>query len=132
MEAPVMYEAFADATKAITWAISSGVASRLIGTVESSAALFSAVLVKRVSMPVSVVPTAITFTRTPVPATSSAADNCTSQFRRFTIQTCFMQSVYRIGQGFEAFDFFRARKRGVYRQEFSTPSGRASFQRTPA
>src|ERR1700720_1339422 len=54
MEAPVMYEAFAEATKAITCAISSGVARRLTGTLETSAALFSSVLVKRVSMPVRV------------------------------------------------------------------------------
>src|SRR6266478_4975142 len=74
MEAPVMYDAFAEATKAITSAISFGVARRLAGTVETSAALFASVLVKRVSMPVSVVPGATTFTRTPVPATSSAAD----------------------------------------------------------
>ena len=74
IEAPVMYDAFAEATKAITRAISSGVAKRLAGTVDTSAALFLSVLVKRVSMPVSVVPGATTFTRTPVPATSSAAD----------------------------------------------------------
>src|SRR6267378_4026531 len=69
-----MYEAFAEATKTITWAISSGVSRRLKGTVETSAALFSPVLVKRVSIHVSVVPGATTFTRTPVSATSSAAD----------------------------------------------------------
>src|SRR5580704_17636611 len=57
-----MYEAFAEATKTITWAISSGVARRLTGTVETSVALFSSVLVKRVSIPVSVVPGATTFT----------------------------------------------------------------------
>src|SRR5712692_1967680 len=74
IDAPVMYEAFAEATKTITFAISSGLARRLTGTVETSAALFSSVLVKRVSIPVSVVPGATTFTRTPVPATSSAAD----------------------------------------------------------
>ena len=51
-----MYDAFAEATKAITWAISSGAARRLTGTVETSAALFSSVLVKRVSIPVSAVP----------------------------------------------------------------------------
>lgn len=43
MDAPVMYEARADATKAITCAISSGVARRLSGTVETSAVLFSSV-----------------------------------------------------------------------------------------
>src|SRR4029077_8982114 len=74
MDAPVMYEASAEATKAITCAISSGVARRLTGTVETSAALLSSVSVKRVSIPVSVVPGATTFTRTPLPATSSAAD----------------------------------------------------------
>jgi hypothetical protein len=36
MDAPVIYEAFAEATKTITCAISSGVASRLTGTVETS------------------------------------------------------------------------------------------------
>ena len=51
-----MYEASAEVTKTITRAISSGVPRRLTGTVETSAALFSAVLVKRVSIPVSVVP----------------------------------------------------------------------------
>jgi hypothetical protein len=74
IEAPVMYDAFAEATKAITCAISSGAATRLTGTMETSAALFSSMLVKRVSIPVSVVPGATTLTRTPVPATSSAAD----------------------------------------------------------
>jgi hypothetical protein len=72
IEAPVMYDAFAEATKAITRAISSGVAKRLTGTVETSAALFFSVLVKRVSIPVSVVPGATTFTRTPVEKFSRA------------------------------------------------------------
>src|SRR5258707_14088264 len=69
-----MYDASAEATKAITCAISSGVARRLRGTVETSAALLSSGLVKRASMPVSGVPGATTLTRTPGPATSSAAD----------------------------------------------------------
>jgi len=47
MDVPVMYDAFAEATNAITRAISSGAARRLTGTVETSAALFSSVLVKR-------------------------------------------------------------------------------------
>ena len=45
-----------------------------IGTVVTSAALFFGVPVKRLSMPVSVGPGATALTRTPDPATSSAAD----------------------------------------------------------
>ena len=46
-----MYEAFVEPTKTITCAISSGVAVRFTGTVETSAATFSSVTEKRESIP---------------------------------------------------------------------------------
>jgi len=96
-----MYEAFADATKAITWAISSGVARRLIGTVETSAALFSAVLVKRVSIPVSVVPGATTFTANSGPCNFQCCGFCHSFHSVFAayINGCSGGTDASIGRG---------------------------------
>src|SRR6267378_2126800 len=71
---PVMNEAEAEATKTIARAISSGLPNRPSGTVDTSAALFWGLPVKRSSMPVSVGPGATALTRTPEAAPSSAAD----------------------------------------------------------
>ena len=57
----------------MVWAISSGRPIRFVGTVATSPAFFSSVPVNRVSIPVSIGPGATTLTRTPDPATSSAA-----------------------------------------------------------
>ena len=68
-----MKEALSEATNTIAWAISSGKPARLSGTRETNAVFFSSLPVNRFSIPVSMGPGAITLTRTPDPATSSAA-----------------------------------------------------------
>src|ERR1700735_5872141 len=73
-EAPVMNEAFSDARNVMVLAISSGVPTRLRGTVAVRLAFLSAVPVKRFSIPVSIGPGATKLTRTPDAAASSAAD----------------------------------------------------------
>src|SRR5438876_394609 len=71
---PVMKEASSDAMKTIALASSSERPRRPIGTVVTSAALFSGVRVKRVNMPVSIGPGATLFTRIPDLTVSSATD----------------------------------------------------------
>src|SRR5712691_10902796 len=71
---PVTNEAEAEARKTIARPISSGLPIRPSGTVDTSAALFWGLPVKRSSMPVSVGPGATALTRTPEAAPSSAAD----------------------------------------------------------
>ena len=72
--APVLKDALSDARNTITWAISSGLPTRLSGTVETKPAFRSSVPVNRVNMPVSIGPGATTLTRTPNSAASSAAE----------------------------------------------------------
>ena len=67
-------DALSEERKAMVYAISSGFPTRLSGTVEANLAFLSAVPVKRFSIAVSIGPGAMTFTRTPAPAASSAAD----------------------------------------------------------
>ena len=69
-----MNDALSEERKAMVCAISSGFPTRLSGTVEASLAFLPAVPVNRFSIGVSIGPGAMTFTRTPVPAASSAAD----------------------------------------------------------
>ena len=69
-----MNAASSEAMKTIELPCSSGSPSRAIGTVDTKAALFSGVAVKRVNMPVSTGPGATAFTRIPEPTTSSATD----------------------------------------------------------
>ena len=69
-----MKEALSEETKRIAWAISSGFPARCSGTFATKPAFLSSVLAKRFSIAVSIGPGAMTFTRTPVPAASSAAD----------------------------------------------------------
>src|SRR5229473_4864106 len=66
---PVTKDATGEARNTAALAISSGFATRFIGTPATSPALFSALPVKRSSMPVSVAPGATALTRTPDPAT---------------------------------------------------------------
>src|SRR5579862_6432372 len=73
-EAPVMNEALSDARNMMVWAMSSGLPTRLSGTVAAKLAFLSTVPVKRFSIPVSTGPGATTLTRTPDAAASSAAD----------------------------------------------------------
>ena len=72
--APVLKDDLSDARNTIIWAISSGIPARLSGTPATKPAFFSAVPVKRSSMPVSMGPGATTLTRTPNSAASRAAD----------------------------------------------------------
>ena len=67
-----MNEAWSDAMKTIALATSSERPRRCIGTVVTKAALFSAVRVNRVNMPVSIGPGATLFTRMPDLTVSSA------------------------------------------------------------
>ena len=55
-EAPVMNDALSDARNAMVLAISSGLPTRLTGTVAARLAFLSAVPVKRFSIPVSIGP----------------------------------------------------------------------------
>src|SRR5271169_3832740 len=71
---PVIKAALSEARKTMASAISSGFPTRLSGTVETRPAFLSALPVKRLSISVSVGPGATALTRTPEPATSSAAD----------------------------------------------------------
>src|ERR1700691_5218364 len=73
-DAPVINDALPDARNMMVSAISSGLPTRLSGTVAARAAFLSAVAVKRFSIPVSIGPGATMFTRTPDAAASSAAD----------------------------------------------------------
>src|ERR1700739_3921538 len=73
-EAPVMNEALSEARNLMVLAISSGLPTRLSGTVAARLAFLSAVPVKRFSIPVSIGPGATVLTRTPEAAASSAAD----------------------------------------------------------
>src|ERR1700682_2807174 len=69
-----MNDALSDARNRIVWAISSGLPTRLSGTVADRAAFLSSEPVKRFSIPVSIGPGATMLTRTPDAAASSAAD----------------------------------------------------------
>src|ERR1700738_3733514 len=73
-DAPVMNDALADARNMMGWAISSGLPTRLSGTVAARPAFLSAVPEKRFSIPVSIGPGATMLTRTPEEAASSAVD----------------------------------------------------------
>src|SRR5947207_9186655 len=73
-DAPVMNDALSDARKTMVSAISSGLPTRLSGTVAARPAFLSSVPVKRFSIPVSIGPGATMLTRTPDEAASSAAD----------------------------------------------------------
>src|SRR5216684_3882556 len=73
-DAPVMNEALSDARNMMVWAISSGLPTRLSGTVAAKPAFLSAVPAKRLSIPVSIGPGATMLMRTPDEAASSAAD----------------------------------------------------------
>src|ERR1700686_804715 len=73
-DAPVMNDALSDARNIMVWAISSGLPTRLSGTVAAKLAFLSSVPVKRFSIPVSIGPGATMLTRTPDAAASSAAD----------------------------------------------------------
>src|SRR5580704_6755442 len=73
-DAPVMNDALSDARNMMVWAISSGLPTRLSGTVAARPAFLSGVPVKRSSIPVSIGPGATMLTRTPDAAASSAAD----------------------------------------------------------
>src|ERR1700738_3660896 len=73
-EAPVLNDALSDARNMMVWAISSGLPTRLSGTVAAKPAFLSAVPVNRFSIPVSIGPGATMLTRTPDAAASSAAD----------------------------------------------------------
>src|ERR1700732_3001631 len=73
-EAPVMNDALSDARNMMVWAISSGLPTRLSGTVAAKPAFLSAVPVNRFSIPVSIGPGATMLTLTPDAAASSAAD----------------------------------------------------------
>src|SRR5580692_12157137 len=73
-DAPVMNEALSDARNTMVWAISSGLPTRLSGTVAAKLAFLSALPAKRFSMAVSIGPGATLLMRTPVAAASSAAD----------------------------------------------------------
>src|SRR3989454_5552905 len=69
-----MNDALSDERKTIVCAISSGLPTRLSGTVAVRPAFLSSVPVKRFSIPVSIGPGATILTRTPDEAASSAAD----------------------------------------------------------
>src|SRR5260370_23274499 len=73
-DAPVMNEALSDARNMMVWAISSGLPTRLSGTVAAKLAFLSAVPVKRFSIPLSIGPGSTMLTRTPDAAASIAAD----------------------------------------------------------
>src|SRR6266853_6726808 len=73
-DAPVMNEALSDARNMMVWAISSGLPTRLSGTVAARPAFLSSVPAKRFSIPVSIGPGATMLMRTPDAAASSAAD----------------------------------------------------------
>src|SRR6266481_8035469 len=73
-DAPVINDALSDERKTIVCAISSGLPTRLSGTVAVRPAFLSSVPVKRFSIPVSIGPGATRLTRTPDGAASSAAD----------------------------------------------------------
>src|ERR1700682_6021821 len=73
-DAPVMNDALSDARNIMVWAISSGLPTRLSGTIAATAAFLSSVPVKRFNNPVSIGPGATVLTRTPDEAASSAAD----------------------------------------------------------
>src|SRR5580704_6615957 len=73
-EAPVMNEALSDARNVMVLAISSGLPTRLSGTVAARLAFLSVVPVKRFSIPVSTGPGETMLTRTPDAAASRAAD----------------------------------------------------------
>src|SRR5580700_9404263 len=73
-DAPVINDALSDARNMMVWAISSGLPTRLSGTVAAKPAFLSAVPVNRFSIPVSIGPGATMLTRTPDAAASSAAD----------------------------------------------------------
>src|SRR5438876_9636775 len=73
-DAPVMNDALSEARNMMAWAISSGLPTRLSGTVAARPAFLSSVPVKRFSIPVSIGPGATMLTRTAEEAASSAAD----------------------------------------------------------
>src|SRR5580658_154280 len=73
-DAPVTNDALSDARNMMVWAISSGLPTRLSGTVAAKLAFLSGVPVKRSSIPVSIGPGATMLMRTPDAAASSAAD----------------------------------------------------------
>jgi hypothetical protein len=73
-DAPVMKDALSNARNIMVWAISSGLPTRLSGTVAARPAFLSSVPVKRFNIPVSIGPGATMLTRTPEEASSSAAD----------------------------------------------------------
>src|SRR6202171_4022704 len=73
-DAPVMNDALSDARNRMVWAISSGLPTRLSGTVAARAAFLSLVPVKPFSIPVSIGPGATMLTRTPEEAASRPAD----------------------------------------------------------
>src|SRR5882762_8008994 len=73
-DTPVMNDALSDARNMMVWAISSGLPTRLSGTVAARPAFLSSVPVKRFSMSVAIGPGATKLTRTPEEAASSAAD----------------------------------------------------------
>jgi len=73
-----MYDAFCRSNKSDHMSDLLRCCQTLDGYCRDERRLFSSVLVKRVSMPVSVVPGATTFTRIPVPATSSGSGLCQS------------------------------------------------------
>src|ERR1700730_2780291 len=64
-DAPVTNDALSDARNMMVWAISSGLPTRLSGTVAAKPAFLSAVPVNRFSIPVSIGPGATMLTRTP-------------------------------------------------------------------
>jgi hypothetical protein len=66
-----MNDALSDARNMMVWAISSGLPTRLSGTVAARPAFLSAVPVKRFSIPVSIGPGATMLTRTPEEAAPS-------------------------------------------------------------